>query len=87
MEKEKSRRTEDLNDAEIERRVAIAHRMIDVQKELLATHKPVQVERQLLIWGVTKHFIRTGLFSSRGRGELCSFFIYREVSQGFGDKY
>lgn len=43
MDKEKARRTEELTEEEYKRRVAIAHKMIDVQKELLATHKPVQV--------------------------------------------
>ena len=43
MEKEKARRTEELTEEEYQRRVNIAHKMIDVQKQLLATHKPVQV--------------------------------------------
>ena len=43
MDKEKTRRTEDLSEEEIQRRVAIAHKLIDVQKELLATRKPVEV--------------------------------------------
>lgn len=43
MDKERSRRTDELSEEEYQRRVAIAHKMIDVQKQLLATHKPVQV--------------------------------------------
>lgn len=43
MEDERKRRTEDIGDKEIQRRVAIANRLLDVQKELLATHKEVKV--------------------------------------------
>ncbi len=45
MEKEQARRMEELTEEEYQRRVAITHKMIDVQKQLLATHKPVQVRR------------------------------------------
>lgn len=48
MDKEKSRRTEELTEKEYERRVAIAHKMLDVQKELLATHKPLKVHSRCM---------------------------------------
>ncbi len=43
MEEEKRRRIADLGEEEIHRRVGIASKLIDVQKELLATHKEVKV--------------------------------------------
>ena len=44
MEKERQRRLEEtLSEDEVKRRVNIAHKMIDVQKELLATHAPTKV--------------------------------------------
>ena len=44
MEEERERRVEsNLDEQEIKRRVNIANKMIDVQKELLATHQPIKV--------------------------------------------
>ena len=43
MEKERERRTEEMTEDEYKRRVAISLKLIDVQKELLSTHKPVKV--------------------------------------------
>ena len=43
MDRERTRRTDKITEEELERRVGIAHMMINVQKELLATHKPVKV--------------------------------------------
>ena len=44
MEEERVRRVEgSLSEEEIQRRINIAHKMIDVQKELLASHQPVKV--------------------------------------------
>jgi hypothetical protein len=44
MEAERARRVEgSLSEDEIQRRVNIAHKMIDIQKELLASHQPVKV--------------------------------------------
>lgn len=45
-EKEKARRiseSDTLSEEDIKRRLDIAHKMLDVQKELLATHPPVKV--------------------------------------------
>lgn len=53
MEEERTRRVEgSLSETEIQRRVNIAHKMIDVQKELLATHQPVKA-----IHGVTSQSV------------------------------
>lgn len=44
MEEERDRRVEsNLDENEIKRRVTIANKMLDVQKELLATHQPIKV--------------------------------------------
>ena len=43
MENEQMRRTIDIGEEEIKRRIHIAKKLIDVQKELLATHKEVKV--------------------------------------------
>jgi hypothetical protein len=44
MDQEKARRTDDSKSEEEYKRIEnIAFKMIDVQKELLATHKPSQV--------------------------------------------
>ena len=46
MEEERERRVgSNLDEGEIKRRVTIAHKMIDVQKELLSTHQPTKVEQ------------------------------------------
>ena len=50
MDEEKERRiveTAHLTDQELQRRVEIAHKMLDVQKELLATHPPVKVQKSV----------------------------------------
>lgn len=45
MDEERDRRVEsNLSEDEIKRRINIAHKMLDVQKELLATHQPVKVQ-------------------------------------------
>ena len=45
-ERERKRRIdENISEEEVKRRVDIAHKMIDVQKELLATHLPTKVHR------------------------------------------
>ncbi len=45
METERKRRVEETdNEEEISRRVNIANRLLDVQKELLSTHQQVKVE-------------------------------------------
>ena len=47
MEEERERRVESsLDEGEIKRRVNIAHKMLDVQKELLATHQPTKVQKR-----------------------------------------
>ena len=46
MDKERERRvdeTEHISEEEAKRRMVIANKMIDVQKELLATHAPTKV--------------------------------------------
>lgn len=44
MDTERKRRVDEtLGDEEIKRRLAIANKLLDVQKELLATHKPIKV--------------------------------------------
>ena len=49
MEEEQARRVEELSKLsaeEIEQRVAVSSKLLDVQKELLGRHKPVKVGQQ-----------------------------------------
>jgi len=48
MENEQRRRTEDIGEEEVKRRIYIANKLINVQKELLATHKEVKVQAALV---------------------------------------
>lgn len=51
METERKRRVEEaLNEEEITRRVNIANRLLDVQKELLATQHQVKVSGRGRVW-------------------------------------
>ena len=57
MEEERERRVvSNLDEKEIQRRVNIAHKMLDVQKELLATHQPTKVCPRALSTGMARPF-------------------------------
>ena len=66
MDKERERRvdeTEHISEEEAKRRMVIANKMIDVQKELLATHAPTKVSRWGCeeVWGI--HTLTSSAFT------------------------
>ena len=52
LEEERERRIEEskhLSEEEVKRRLQIVHKLVDVQKELLATHPPTKVQSLVLM--------------------------------------